>query len=50
MKKLALAALLSVFSVSAAYACDGMKDHTQKTDTQAKKDSKKDEAPKGTKS
>ena len=52
MKKLALAAVLSVFSVSAAYACDGMKDHQKTSDqaSQAKKDSKKDDATKGVKS
>ena len=46
MKKLVLAAVLSAFSFAAAatYACDGMKGHekSEKADTQAKKDSKKD--------
>ena len=46
MKKLVLAAVLSAFSFSAAatYACDGMKGHekSEKSDTQAKKDGKKD--------
>ena len=49
MKKLVLAAVLSAFSFTAAatYACDGnvgMKGHekSEKTDTQAKKDGKKD--------
>ena len=50
VKKLVVAAVLSMFSASAAWACDGMKDHAQKTDTQAKKETKKDEAAKGTKS
>jgi len=55
MKKLALAAVLSVFSVSAAYACDGMKDHQKTSDqasqaSQGKKDTKKDDAAKGVKS
>jgi uncharacterized membrane protein YebE (DUF533 family) len=46
MKKLVLAAVLSAFSYTAAatYACDGMKGHekSEKSDTQAKKDGKKD--------
>jgi hypothetical protein len=46
MKKLIFAAVLSAFSLSAAatYACDGMKGHekSEKSDTQAKKDGKKD--------
>jgi hypothetical protein len=46
MKKLVLAAVLSAFSFSAAatYACDGMKGHekSEKADSQAKKDGKKD--------
>jgi hypothetical protein len=49
MKKLVLTAVLSAFSFSAAatYACDGMKGHekSEKADTQAKKDAKK-ESPK----
>ena len=53
MKKLVVAAVLSVFSASAAYACDGMKDHQKsdsQTNSQAKKDTKKDDAAKGAKS
>jgi hypothetical protein len=50
MKKLVLAAVLSAFSFSAAatYACDGMKGHekSEKSDTQAKKDSKKSDSTK----
>jgi hypothetical protein len=46
MKKLIFAVVLSAFSLSAAatYACDGMKGHekSEKSDTQAKKDGKKD--------
>jgi hypothetical protein len=47
MKKLILAVVLSAFGVSAAHACDGMKDH-EKADkssaasTQAQKDAKQD--------
>ena len=48
MKKLVLAAVLSAFSFSAAaaFACDGMKGHekSEKSDTQAKKDGKKESA------
>jgi hypothetical protein len=47
MKKLILAAVISVFSISAsAYACDGMKDHANKGDNPAptaKKDKKQDQ-------
>jgi hypothetical protein len=50
MKKLVLAAVLSAFSFSAAatYACDGMKGQakSEKSDTQAKKDSKKSDSSK----
>ena len=48
MKKLILGAVLSVFGISAAHACDGMKGHEKadKSDsssqTNAKKDSAKD--------
>jgi hypothetical protein len=46
MKKLVLATVLSAFSFTAAatYACDGMKGHekSEKSDTQAKKDAKKE--------
>ena len=49
-KKLALAAVVSAFSFSAAaaYACDGMKGHekSEKSETQAKKDTKKSDSTK----
>jgi hypothetical protein len=47
MKKLILAVVLSLFGVSAAHACDGMKGHEKAeksgaASTQAQKDAKQD--------